>query len=95
MPKFWPRFQRIGYVSIGAAEYQLIRGFPLKLFPLEGVAATTQNVSSGDFPLSIPLNLVTKGAPDGLAADCIEFARSTEVENIIRHQAFVLPQSLN
>ena len=85
----------IGYVSIGTAEYQLIRGFPIKLLPLEGVAATIRNVSSGDFPLSRPLNLVTKERPTGTAADFIEFARSPKVSDIIQKQAFVLPQSFD
>jgi len=79
----------IGYVSIGTAEYQIVHGIPLKLMPLEGVAATIQEVSRGAFPLSRPLNLVTAEVPEGIKRDFIEFSRSTAVEDIIQSQAFV------
>lgn len=79
----------IGYVSIGAAEYQIVHGLPLKLLPLEGVPATIENVSSGDFPLARPLNLITQTTPRGLQKDFIDFALSPDVENIIKRQAFV------
>ena len=79
----------IGYVSIGAAEYNIIHGMPLKLLPLEGVAATIENVSDGEFPLSRPLNLVTSQFPAGEQKELIEFALSQEVQDIITEQAFV------
>lgn len=54
----------IGYVSIGTAEYEENHATPIKLISLHGVAATVGNVKDGTFPLSRPLNLVTKGAPN-------------------------------
>ena len=39
----------------------------LRLLPVGGVAATTDNVASGEFPMSRPLNLVTRNSADGLA----------------------------
>ncbi|MEL6601998.1 MAG: phosphate ABC transporter substrate-binding protein [Cyanobacteria bacterium J06614_10] len=84
----------IGYISIGAAEYKIIHGMPLKLLPLEGVEATVQEVSSGHFPLSRPLNLVTQEAPKGLAKDFIKYAQSAVVEDIVEEQAFVKPIAL-
>src|SRR5262245_20590621 len=53
----------IGYVSIGTAEYEATNGTPIKLLPLEGISASTQEVLSGRFPLARPLNLVTKDEP--------------------------------
>jgi phosphate transport system substrate-binding protein len=79
----------IGYVSIGAAEYEAAHGTPVKLLPLQGIAATVANVRNGIFPLSRPLNLVTKGAPVGLARDFIEFARSKQVHDLVEAQYFV------
>jgi phosphate transport system substrate-binding protein len=79
----------IGYVSIGAAEYEAAHGTPVKLLPLEGIAATVANVRNGVFPLSRPLNLVTKGAPVGLARDFIEFARSKQIHDLVEAQYFV------
>jgi len=79
----------IGYVSIGSAEYDATHGVPIKLLPIGGVAASIENVKNGAFPLSRPLNLVTKMAPEGLAKQLIEFAQSESVHDIIREQYFV------
>jgi phosphate transport system substrate-binding protein len=79
----------IGYVSIGSAEYGATHGTPIKLLPVEGVAASIANVASEKFPISRPLNLVTKTAPTGLQKDFIEFARSPGVQNIVKQQYFV------
>lgn len=81
----------IGYVSIGAAEYEAGRGTPIKLLPMAGTAATVANVRDGHFPLSRPLNLVTKGEPTGLARRFIEFARSPAVHDLVTAQFFVAP----
>jgi len=79
----------IGYVSIGAAEYEAKRGVPIKLLPLDGVDATIVNVRNGTFPLSRPLNLVTSEEPQGLIQRFIEFARSPQVSDLIEAQYFV------
>jgi phosphate transport system substrate-binding protein len=79
----------IGYVSIGSAEYDATHGTPIKLLPVEGVPASTANVASEKFPLSRPLNLVTKTAPAGLQKDFIDFARSSGVQDIVKQQYFV------
>lgn len=79
----------IGYVSVGAAEYSAGSGVALKLLPMAGVAATTENVRNGSFPLSRELNLVTKQEPQGLARDFIEYARSPEVNDLIEGLYFV------
>lgn len=79
----------ISYVSIGAAEYEITRGTAIKLLPLDGIAATVANVRNGTFPLSRPLNLVTREVPRGLIRDFIEFARSEPVYGLVEAQYFV------
>lgn len=79
----------IGYVSIGAAEFAAEDGVPIKLIAMNGIAPTTQNVRSGSFPLSRPLNLVTKGEPGPLARSFIDYAQSAEVSDVIRDLYFV------
>jgi phosphate transport system substrate-binding protein len=79
----------ISYVSIGAAEYEIRHGTPIKLLPLDGIAASVGNVRNGIFPLSRPLNLVTRGVPKGLAQDFIEFARSEHVHDLVEAQYFI------
>ena len=79
----------IAYVSIGAAEHMIVRGIPLKLLPIQGVAATIANVNQGTFPLSRPLNLVTNTLPTGLKKDFIDFARSEKVRDLVQQESFV------
>lgn len=79
----------IGYVSIGTAEYSAKEGISIQLLPVGKVAATTENVQNGNFPLSRPLNLVTKNQPQGLNKEFIDFARSPQVQDIVKEQNFV------
>ena len=79
----------IGYVSIGTAEFDQKHGTAIKLIPMKGVMPSVDNVKNGSFPLSRPLNLVTKGEPTGLAKEFIEYAKSAEVQDLVRDQYFV------
>jgi phosphate transport system substrate-binding protein len=80
----------IAYVSIGAAENSISNKAPIKLLPVGGVAATTANVQNGTFPISRPLNLVMKTAPQGLAKEFLNFAQSQQVNDIVEKQNFVV-----
>ena len=79
----------IGYVSIGTAEYDATHGVPIKLLPIGGVAASTESVGKGIFPLLRPLHIVTRTPPVGLAKAFIEYAQSKAVHDLIRQQYFV------
>ncbi|MFQ5741103.1 MAG: phosphate ABC transporter substrate-binding protein [Acidobacteriota bacterium] len=79
----------IGYVSIGAAEYDATHGIPIKLLPMAGIEPSTETVQNGTFPLSRALNLVTRTAPLGLAKAFLDFALSPDVHDIVRSQYFV------
>ena len=81
----------VGYVSIGAAEHARGRGVPIRLLPMRGVAATTDNLRQGRFPLSRPLNLVTRGEPGELARRFVDFARSPAVGDLVDELSFVAP----
>ena len=79
----------IGYVSIGTAQYDASHGLPIRLLPLQQVAASIDTVRTGIFPLSRPLTLVTKSSPTGLTKTFIEFAQSSRVHDLILQQYFV------
>ncbi|MDF0673979.1 MAG: phosphate ABC transporter substrate-binding protein [Nitrospira sp.] len=79
----------IGYVSIGTAEYDESQGVPIKLLSVGGVAASTETVRNGTFPISRPLHIVTRTPPTGLAKAFIEYAQSKAVHDIIKQQYFV------
>lgn len=79
----------IGYVSIGTAEFDREAGIPIRLLPLEGIAASVKNVSNGTFPMSRTLNLVTKTIPTGSVKSVVEFATSSQVHDLVRELSFV------
>lgn len=79
----------IAYVSIGSAESEAKATNAIKLLPINGIEASTKTVRDGTFPLSRPLNLVTKPSPSGAAKEFIDFAQSSEVYDIVQSQNFV------
>ena len=81
----------IAYVSIGNAEYDIEAGVPIRLLPLEGVAATREMVAAESFPMRRPLNLVVPKQPEGLVLDFINYARSADVRDIVESFYYVSP----
>jgi phosphate transport system substrate-binding protein len=79
----------VGYVSIGSAEFEAGNKTRIKLLPLNDVVASVANVRNGTFPLSRPLTIVTKVAPEGVVKRFIAFAQSTAVNDLITEQFFV------
>ncbi|MEM9644897.1 MAG: phosphate ABC transporter substrate-binding protein [Planctomycetota bacterium] len=79
----------IGYVSIGSAEAESNSGLPVRLLPVDGVEASSQNVASGRFPIRRPLNLVTSQGVSPLAAAFIDFCQSDAAKEAIQAQFFV------
>jgi phosphate transport system substrate-binding protein len=79
----------IGYVSIGAAEFESAYGTAIKLLPMSGIPASIESLAEGQFPLSRTLNLVSKDASEGLVKRFIDFAQSEDVADLINDQYFV------
>ena len=67
----------IGYVSLGSLNDTI------KAVTVDGVEATVDNVKSGDYTLSRPFNIATKGEPTGVAADFIGFIMSADGQAIV------------
>ncbi|MDF2763676.1 MAG: phosphate transporter substrate-binding protein PhoT family [Rhodospirillales bacterium] len=84
----------IGYVSIGNGEYDVGKGVPIKLLPLEGIPANRQTVAAQQFPIVRPLNLVVANnkEPSARVADFIAFATSDDVRDIVESFYYVSPQ---
>lgn len=79
----------ITYLSVGTAQQQADTGAPIKLLPINGVAATTKNIRTRNFPISRPLLLLTKEVPTGLARDFINFSLSSQITDIVSQHHFV------
>jgi phosphate transport system substrate-binding protein len=79
----------ISYVSIGSALREANVGAPIKLLPVDGVAATPKSIRSGNYPITRPLLLVTREVPGGLIKEFIQFALSSQVTDIVMRHDFV------
>lgn len=77
------------YMSVGTSEYDAAQGIPIKLLPLEGVAASTANVRNETFPFARPLVLVAKSNPNPLTKEFVNFALSPKVHDLINELSFV------
>ncbi len=73
----------IGYVSIGTAEYNVAHGVAIKLLATDGVEPSLANVRNGTFPITRHLNLITRRGPGGLIREFIDYARSSEVSDLV------------
>jgi len=82
----------IADVSIGTASYEASHGSAIRVLPLEGTPATLAAVQSGRYPLSRPLNLVTRPDPPAPVRRFLDYATSAQVDGLIEKQFFVLPR---
>jgi phosphate transport system substrate-binding protein len=79
----------IAYMSVGNAQSQADKGALLKLLPVDGVAATTKNIRTGNFPISRPLLLLTRELPSGLLKEFINFSLSSQITDLVLQHDFV------
>ena len=73
----------IGYVSLGSLNDTV------KAVTVDGVEATVDNVKSGDYTLSRPFNIATKGEPTGVAADFINYIMSADGQAIVEEEGYI------
>jgi phosphate transport system substrate-binding protein len=78
----------IAYVSCSQAE-TVHENMPIRVLPSGGVTPTVEHVRDGTYPLSRPLQLVTRETPKGLAGEFIDFARSNAVLDLIQKHHYV------
>ena len=83
----------ITYTSVGAAQDAVRRGEPIKLLPLDGVVASSESVSAGEFPLARPLVLIFKNSNGGskqrLIDAFLEFSCDEDVSDASVNLGFV------
>lgn len=79
----------VSFMSLGDAERHAGAGTPIKLLAIDGIAATSENIRTGRYPLSRPLTLVTRSLPSGAAKTFIDFALSAQASPIVRRYDFV------
>jgi phosphate transport system substrate-binding protein len=79
----------IAYVSVGTAQEVAAKGGRVKVLDLGGVAATVANVANETYPLRRPLNIITKGDPNGMVKKFIEFLTGDGGQRIVASLEFI------
>jgi phosphate transport system substrate-binding protein len=79
----------IAFLSIGAADKAAQQGLSLKSFALDGIVPGVGSIRDGTWPISRPLNLLTRRVPAGVAKAFIEFALSPAAREVILEHDFV------
>lgn len=75
----------IGYVGIG----YLANAEGIKALKINGIEPTNTTVQSGTFPISRYLYMITKGQPEGLTKDFIDFVTGPNGQKIVEESGFV------
>lgn len=73
----------IGYISLGSLNKDV------KALNVDGVEATAENVKSGDYTLSRPFNIVTKGTVGDAAQDFINYIMSGDGQKVVVDEGYV------
>lgn len=77
----------IGYISLGSLDDSV------KAIKVDGVEATTDNVSSGDYTVARPFNIVTSDNLSENAQDFIDFIMSKEGQAIVSEEGYISIES--
>ena len=73
----------IGYISLGSVSDRI------KALAVNGAEPTVENVKSGNYSVSRPFLLVTKGNESDLVKDFLKFTESTEGQKIADEMKFI------
>lgn len=83
----------ITYMSVGASLFAAEKKEAVKLLPFQGVTPDFRTVASGEYSLSRPLILVTKGETKPWVKDFIDFCRSKEMNSVVKDFSYVPVQN--
>jgi phosphate transport system substrate-binding protein len=73
----------IGYLSVGYIDESV------KPVDFDGIAPTQENVKKGVYPIYRPLNLMTKGKPEGMVKEYIDYVLSPQGQEIVQKEGFI------
>jgi len=88
-PETYETLNRYPY-SFGYLPKSQIHKDNLTMLKFNGIAASTENIQQGRYPLVVPLGIVWNGEPTGLTKNFIDFLFSSEARKIIE-QAGAVP----
>lgn len=73
----------IGYISLGSLNDTV------KALKIEGVEATAENIKAGEYKVSRPFNIATKGEVSEVAQDFIHFIMSPDGQAVIEENGYI------
>ena len=73
----------IGYISLGALNDTV------KAVKVDGAEATVDNVKAGTYKLSRPFNIATKGTPNEVTQDFINFILSEDGQKVVEDAGYI------
>ncbi|MDO4921128.1 MAG: substrate-binding domain-containing protein [Phascolarctobacterium sp.] len=73
----------IGYISLGSLN-DTVKGLKI-----DGAEATAANVKSGAYKISRPFNIVTKGEPNAITKDFINFILSKQGQEVVSKAGYI------
>lgn len=73
----------IGYISLGSLNDTV------KAVMIDGAEATVENIKSGDYKVSRPFNIATKGAVSQATQAFIDFILSSEGQAVVEHNGYI------
>ena len=73
----------IGYISLGSLNDSV------KAVKIDGVEATAENIKSGEYKVSRPFNIATKGDVSEVAQDFIDYVLSPEGQAVIEENGYI------
>ena len=73
----------IGYISLGYVDDSV------KPVTIDGVEVSEENVANGSYPVMRFLIYITMGEPEGLGADFIDYALSSEGQSIVAEEGYI------
>ncbi|MDF2374899.1 MAG: phosphate ABC transporter substrate-binding protein [Verrucomicrobiales bacterium] len=79
----------IAYVSIGAAESESEGGTPIRLIRCDGVIPTTEAVAKGLFPMTRPLQVVTRGDLPDASKAFLSYLQTAAINDLIETHFYV------
>ena len=73
----------IGYISLGSLNDSV------KAVMIDGAEATSENIKSGDYKVSRPFNIATKGKVSEVTQDFIDFILSSEGQAVVEDNGYI------
>lgn len=74
----------IGYISLGSLDKSKV-----KALKVDGAEAAADNVKSGEYKVSRPFNIATKGDTTGVTSDFIKFILSADGQAIVEKNGYI------